>query len=105
MPAPAKRAVPAKGSRLTANLAAQKPDGRPPAKPAAKPASRPAAKSDPKGLGPLPEWNLADLYAGIDDPRVKRDLDRADSYSVAFEEDFKGKLAGLAEGPGGGRAL
>src|SRR6478736_992064 len=28
-------------------------------------------------LGSLPEWNLADLYGGIDDPQVKRDLDRA----------------------------
>ena len=22
------------------------------------------------GLGSLPEWNLADLYAGLDDPRI-----------------------------------
>ncbi|MEA2989916.1 MAG: oligoendopeptidase [Alphaproteobacteria bacterium] len=56
-------------------------------------------------LGRLPEWNLADLYAGIDDPKVKRDLDRADAYSAAFEQDFKGKLAALAEGPEAGRAL
>jgi oligoendopeptidase F len=70
------------------------------------PARKSAAKSPPTPrLGALPEWNLADLYAGIDDPAVKRDLDRADSYSVAFEEDFKGKLATLAEGPGAGRAL
>jgi oligoendopeptidase F len=64
----------------------------------AKPKSR-------SGLGALPEWNLADLYKGIDDPAVKRDLDRADRYSVAFEEDFKGKLAAMAEGPDAGRAL
>jgi oligoendopeptidase F len=36
----------------------------------------------------LPEWNLADLYGGIDDPQVKRDLDRADAESVAFEEAY-----------------
>src|SRR3569833_3892870 len=53
----------------------------------------------------LPEWNLADLYAGMDAPEVKRDLDRADSYSVAFEETFRGKLAGLAAGPDGGAQL
>ncbi len=58
-----------------------------------------------RALGRLPEWNLADLYAGIDDPRVKRDLDRADAYCVAFEEDYKGKLAALADGPDAGRAL
>jgi hypothetical protein len=46
----------------------------------------------------LPEWNLADLYGGIDDPQVKRDLDRADAESLAFEEAYKGKLAALADG-------
>src|SRR5260370_40858345 len=63
---------------------------------AAKPAGR---------LGRLPEWNLADLYSGIDAPKVKRDLDRADSYSIAFEEDFKGKLAALAAAPDAGAKL
>jgi oligoendopeptidase F len=72
---------------------------------AKKPASAKPAVHPRTGLGRLPEWNLADLYAGLDDPKVKRDLDRADSYSVAFEQDFKGKLAGLADGPEAGRAL
>jgi hypothetical protein len=31
-----------------------------------------------KGPGKLPEWDLTALYAGTDDPAVKRDLDRAD---------------------------
>ena len=55
-------------------------------------------------LGALPEWNLADLYGGIDDPQVKRDLDRADAESVAFEQAYKGKLAALADesAPGAG---
>ncbi len=56
-------------------------------------------------LGALPEWNLADLYAGLDDPAIARDLDRADSESAAFEEAYKGKLADLAGAPGGGAAL
>src|SRR6476661_4152315 len=47
-------------------------------------------------LGSLPEWNLADLYVGLDDPEVARDLSRAESDSVTFENDFKGKLADLA---------
>src|ERR1700747_456755 len=69
-----------------------------------------APKSSPKSrppsrLGQLPEWNLSDLYAGIDDPRVKRDLDRADEYCKAFEDDFKGKLATIAVRPDGGGAL
>src|SRR3954471_17717693 len=56
-------------------------------------------------LGALPEWNLADLYGGIDDPQVKRDLDRADAECVAFEEAYKGKLAALADGDAPGAAL
>jgi len=77
-----------------------------PARNVAKAASKLVAKSPARSrLGPLPEWNLADLYAGIDDPAVKRDLDRADRYAVAFEEDFKGKLAALVEVPDAGRTL
>src|ERR1700689_5160217 len=62
----------------------------------------PARKSS---IGALPEWNLADLYAGLDDPAIKRDLDRADADCAAFEEAYKGKLAGLAGALQGGAAL
>src|SRR5438132_88397 len=63
-----------------------------PARNVAKAASKLVAKSPARSrLGPLPEWNLADLYAGIDDPAVTRALDRADRYAVAFEEDSKDK--------------
>src|SRR6266851_2440698 len=65
-----------------------------------------AAKSRPEtSLGILPEWNLADLYLGLDDPQVQRDLDRADAESVTFEQDYKSKLAGLAGGSQAGSAL
>src|ERR1700754_4499785 len=43
--------------------------------------------------GKLPEWNLADLYSGIDAPEVARDLAKMDADCVAFETDYKGKLA------------
>jgi oligoendopeptidase F len=43
--------------------------------------------------GTLPEWNLADLYSGIDAPEITRDLARMDTECVAFEADYKGKLA------------
>jgi oligoendopeptidase F len=67
---------------------------------------KPQAKSGKaKGIGPLPEWNLSDLYSSIDAPEVKRDLDRADNYSIAFEETFKGKLVGLAGAQGAGAQL
>ncbi len=64
-----------------------------------------AKSSSSTELWALPEWNLADLYAGLDDPRIARDLDQADAESAAFEETYKGKLAGLAESAGGGHAL
>jgi oligoendopeptidase F len=60
--------------------------------------------SRPK-LGALPEWNLADLYPAMDAPEVRRDLERADTYSVAFEDEFKGKLAALASGSEAGACL
>src|SRR5260370_35680647 len=73
------------------------------------PSKRRAVRSakSPSGapLGALPEWNLADLYLGLDDPQVKRDLDRADAESVAFEQDYKGRLAALAGGAEAGSAL
>jgi oligoendopeptidase F len=61
--------------------------------------------SKPAKLGDLPEWNLKDLYPGLDSPEVKRDLDLADSECTAFEQDFKGRLAVLAAGEGAGQAL
>jgi oligoendopeptidase F len=69
------------------------------------PAKKPAAvKPRPNG-GALPEWNLADLYVGLDDPRIARDLDRADAESQAFEAAYKGKLAALAEATAAGQKL
>jgi len=56
-------------------------------------------------LGALPEWKLDDLYPGMDTPEVRRDLDRADNYSIAFEDEFKGKLATMASAPDAGERL
>ena len=67
---------------------------------AGNPQSRPATR-----LGALPEWNLADLYSGTDDPRVFSDLDRADSESIAFERTYKGKLTALTLAADAGTAL
>ena len=51
-------------------------------------------------LGSLPEWNLADLYAGMDDPALKRDLALSESDAAAFEDTYKGKLESLAKESG-----
>jgi len=50
-----------------------------------------------KTLENLPEWNLADLYAGPDAPAFKADLARAEKDAVFFAETYKGKIA-KAEG-------
>ncbi len=44
----------------------------------------------------LPEWNLADLYAGPDCSRLAADLARAATEAEAFETTHAGKLATLA---------
>ncbi|MGC1445077.1 MAG: M3 family oligoendopeptidase [Xanthobacteraceae bacterium] len=71
--------------------------------------ARRPGKPQPAGLksslGRLPEWNLADLYSGLDDPAIKRDLDRADADCLAFEEAYKGRLAAMAAASDGGAQL
>src|SRR6476620_9566953 len=67
-------------------------------------ASARKALNKPTKLGDLPEWNLRDLYSGLDSPEVKRDLELADGECAAFEQDFKGRLAALAAGEGGALA-
>jgi oligoendopeptidase F len=52
--------------------------------------------------GKLPEWNLADLYSGIEAPEIARDLQQMDADCIAFENDYKGKLVeGVAREDGG----
>jgi oligoendopeptidase F len=65
-----------------------------------------AAKSKTRNKsGKLPEWNLADLYSGIDAPEVTGDLARLDTECVAFEADYKGKLAEQTAKEEGGKWL
>ncbi|MEP9354126.1 M3 family oligoendopeptidase [Xanthobacter sp. KR7-65] len=53
----------------------------------------------------LPEWNLADLYSGMDSPALAADLERTDAECKAFEETYKGKLADMVAASGAGAAL
>ncbi len=46
-------------------------------------------------LGPLPEWDLSDLYTSDDSPELKRDLDWLESACLKFADDYENKLAGL----------
>jgi oligoendopeptidase F len=69
-------------------------------------APQPKASRTPKGgIGALPEWDLSDLYASIDSPEIAADLARSDTFALAFEERYRGRLAMLAGRPDGGKAL
>ena len=81
-----------------------------PAKSAPKAAPKATLKTSPKDkpkvarkqaqtdLGALPEWNLADLYPGLDSPAFKADLARAEKECRAFAGAWRGKLAAAARG-------
>jgi oligoendopeptidase F len=47
-------------------------------------------------LGPMPEWNLADLYPATDSPELARDIDAAAEAAKRIKENYHGKLAGIA---------
>jgi oligoendopeptidase F len=53
----------------------------------------------------LPEWNLDDLYPGMESPQLRADLVKAETESLSFESRFKGKLGAMAEGPDAGGQL
>jgi oligoendopeptidase F len=107
MPAPARRAK-SPATRKSARPAA----GKTPRSQAKARADSPAARRSVKpgrklraGVGALPEWDLRDLYAGIDDPAVPRDLERADADALLFEEAYRGKLAGIVAGTRAGHEM
>ncbi|NGN44274.1 M3 family oligoendopeptidase [Mesorhizobium sp. CGMCC 1.15528] len=54
-------------------------------------------------LGDLPEWDLTDLYAAMDAPELKRDLEKAAEDAIAFETRWKGTLAIEAQKGANGR--
>jgi len=69
------------------------------------PQAQTAAALKNETLGALPEWNLTDLYPGIDAPEVAADLAKGDAECIAFEETYKGKLAAIAAGADAGEKL
>jgi oligoendopeptidase F len=52
--------------------------------------------AEPKALGPLPEWDLADLYPGRDSPELQRDLEALAAGAALFRERCEGRLAALS---------
>ena len=55
-----------------------------------------AAMTSPRNpdIGVLPEWDLSDLYDGLDAPELKRDLSSGLEDAAAFEARHAGRLAG-----------
>ena len=48
-----------------------------------------------KDLGPLPDWDLSDLYAAPDAPELARDMDWLEDACARFAADYEGRLATL----------
>ena len=63
------------------------------------------ASSAAPAASALPEWNLADLYEGVDSPQLAADLARAEADVATFGKDYRGRLAGLAAQPDASAAL
>ncbi|MCJ8144955.1 M3 family oligoendopeptidase [Ancylobacter sp. A5.8] len=64
------------------------------------PAAHAAAPAS--GLGSLPQWDLSDLYPGLDSPELTADLQNAAAECAAFEEAYKGRFAEMLDGPDAG---
>ncbi|MDX1401393.1 MAG: M3 family oligoendopeptidase [Kiloniellales bacterium] len=47
-------------------------------------------------LGPLPAWDLSDLYPSSDGPELSGDLQQAEADAKAFQARFQGKLKSLS---------
>ena len=54
-----------------------------------------AAGAADDGLGPLPEWDLSDLYASPEAPELANDLEWLETACAGFAADYEGKLADL----------
>lgn len=55
-----------------------------------------AQSSSEIDLGPLPEWNLADLYPGTESEALAEDLDKAARDAKTFKASYAGKVASLS---------
>ena len=55
-----------------------------------------AATAQPQSLGPLPQWDLSDLYSDPDSPQLAGDLARLAGDAEAFRHRYEGRLADLS---------
>ena len=69
------------------------------------PASATASAESVSDLGLLPQWNLSDLYPGLESAELKRDLERIDADCRAFDVAYRGQIAALVASPEAGVRL
>lgn len=58
--------------------------------------SVPSAADAAAALGPLPVWDLRDLYPATDAPELTADLDAMEKAAEAFNDAFAGRLSALS---------
>src|SRR5690606_7669748 len=54
-----------------------------------------AAATAPVDLGPMPKWNLSDLYPAPDSPEIERDFATAAAEAKRLRETYQGKLVAM----------
>jgi oligoendopeptidase F len=64
-----------------------------------------SAAGAPDDFGPLPQWRLEHLYAGIDAPEFSSDMKRVAESAKVFAANYRGALAGILARPDGGAEL
>ena len=55
-----------------------------------------ASAAGTRELGPMPTWNLSDLYPGPQSEAVQADLRKAADWAAVIKQRYQGKLALLA---------
>ena len=43
----------------------------------------------------MPAWDLSDLYKGIKDPQIEKDLETYKRQNKKLAKDYKGKIAAI----------
>jgi oligoendopeptidase F len=71
----------------------------------AQPATAEVLPPSAPDLGPLPEWNLADLYPSVESELYSADLARAEAECKAFAAEYRGKLEEIARSEDAGTTL
>lgn len=49
-----------------------------------------------KNPADVPGWDLSDLYQGMDDPQIEKDLQKYKKLNAALAKNYKGKFAAIA---------